>query len=40
VSDEGAGFDPETLRAWDGSGGGFGLFSLHERLELLVDTSR
>ena len=35
VSDEGAGFDPETLRAWDGTAGGFGLFSLRERLELL-----
>ena len=35
VSDEGAGFDPKVLRAWDGSAGGFGLFSLHERLDLL-----
>ena len=35
VSDEGAGFDPETLWAWDGTGGGFGLFSLRERLDLL-----
>jgi PAS domain S-box-containing protein len=33
VSDEGAGFNPESLRAWDGSSGGFGLFSLRERLE-------
>ena len=35
VSDEGVGFDPETLRAWDGTDQGFGLFSLRERLELL-----
>ena len=35
VSDEGAGFDPESLRDWDGTAGGFGLFSLRERLELL-----
>ena len=35
VSDQGAGFDPEMLRAWDGTAGGFGLFSLRERLELL-----
>ena len=35
VSDEGAGFEPETLRGWDGGSDGFGLFSLRERLELL-----
>jgi PAS domain S-box-containing protein len=35
VSDEGAGFNPETLRARDGTEGGFGLFSLRERLDLL-----
>ena len=35
VTDEGAGFDPETLRDWDGTAGGFGLFSLRERLEML-----
>ncbi len=36
VRDEGVGFDPETMRAWDGGPGhGFGLFSLRERLELL-----
>ena len=35
VSDEGAGFDPEVLRAWDGSEEGFGLFSLRERLDSL-----
>ena len=35
VSDEGAGFNPEVLRAWDGAQGGFGLFSLRERLDQL-----
>ena len=36
VRDEGVGFNPETLRAWDGGPShGFGLFSLRERLELL-----
>ena len=35
VSDKGEGFDPEMLRAGDGTGEGFGLFSLRERLELL-----
>jgi nitrate/nitrite-specific signal transduction histidine kinase len=35
VSDEGVGFDPEVLRAWDGTDARFGLFSLRERLELL-----
>jgi signal transduction histidine kinase len=35
VRDEGVGFDPTTLRAWDGTLGTFGLFSLREHLELL-----
>jgi signal transduction histidine kinase len=35
VSDTGAGFNPEALRAWDGTSGGFGLFSVRERLEAL-----
>lgn len=35
VSDGGAGFDPALLRAREGTAGGFGLFSLRERLELL-----
>lgn len=35
VSDAGAGFNPETLRAWDGTNGGFGLLSVRERLEAL-----
>ncbi len=35
VSDRGAGFDPARLRAKQGMRGGFGLFSLRERLELL-----
>jgi signal transduction histidine kinase len=35
VSDEGAGFDPEQARAEEGTPGGFGLFSVRERLELL-----
>ena len=35
VSDDGAGIDPELLRAWDGSEEGFGLFSLRERLDAL-----
>lgn len=35
VSDHGVGFDPETLRARDGTGKSFGLLSLRERLELL-----
>jgi len=35
VSDDGVGFDPEAVRAREGTGGGFGLFSLRERLELL-----
>ena len=35
VSDEGNGFDPEAIRASEGITGGFGLFNLRERLELL-----
>ncbi len=35
VSDEGRGFDPEEVRAREGSAGGFGLFSIRERLEWL-----
>ncbi len=36
VSDEGMGFDPERLGEMGGeSGGGYGLFSIRERLELL-----
>ncbi len=35
VSDQGAGFDPSQLRTGGGSGGGFGLFSIRERLDLL-----
>lgn len=35
VSDEGAGFDPAQLRAAGGCAGGFGLFSISERLALL-----
>ena len=35
VSDDGVGFDPEAVRAREGTGGGFGLFSVRERLELL-----
>jgi CheY-like chemotaxis protein len=35
VMDEGAGFDPAQLRAAGGSVGGFGLFSISERLGLL-----
>lgn len=35
VSDEGAGFDPQEVRAREGSVGGFGLFSIRERLEWL-----
>ena len=35
VSDDGLGFDPETLRVSDGNAPGFGLFSLRERLEIL-----
>jgi PAS domain S-box-containing protein len=35
VSDEGAGFDPEEVRAHEGAIGGFGLFNIRERLEML-----
>jgi PAS domain S-box-containing protein len=35
VSDEGAGFDMEIVRAQEGTTGGFGLFNIRERLELL-----
>ena len=35
VSDSGAGFDPEALKKAGEVGGGFGLFSIRERLELL-----
>ncbi|MCE5279744.1 MAG: PAS domain S-box protein [Planctomycetaceae bacterium] len=35
VADEGAGFDPAALAAKAGKGGGFGLFSVRERLDLL-----
>jgi len=35
VSDDGVGFDPEAVRAREGTDGSFGLFSLRERLELL-----
>ena len=35
VSDSGAGFDPTALKMAGDSGGGFGLFSIRERLELL-----
>ena len=35
VSDEGVGVNPGVLKALEGNGAGFGLFSLRERLELL-----
>jgi signal transduction histidine kinase/ActR/RegA family two-component response regulator len=35
VTDEGVGFDPAQLRAKGGRGGGFGLLSISERLDLL-----
>ena len=35
VSDEGAGFDPTQIRGEGGSSGGFGLFSISERLGFL-----
>jgi len=35
VSDEGTGFDPSQLRVAGGHAGGFGLFSIRERLQLL-----
>jgi PAS domain S-box-containing protein len=34
VRDEGVGFDPAILRAWDGARGSFGLLSLREHLDL------
>jgi len=38
VSDEGAGFDPTTMPAAGKEGGGFGLFSIRERLGLMGGT--
>ena len=35
VSDPGPGFDPDTMKKAGETGGGFGLFSIRERLELL-----
>ncbi|MEN6503890.1 MAG: response regulator [Planctomycetaceae bacterium] len=35
VTDQGVGFDPAALRAAGGSSGGFGLFSIAQRIELL-----
>ena len=35
VSDEGAGFDPEAIPRAGEKGGGFGLFSIRERLDLI-----
>lgn len=35
VSDEGAGFDPAALKPPGEAGGGFGLFSIRERLDLI-----
>ncbi len=35
VSDQGKGFEPESLRLKGGKAGGFGLFSIAERLDLL-----
>ncbi|MCE5325638.1 MAG: PAS domain S-box protein [Planctomycetaceae bacterium] len=35
VADEGAGFDPAMLRIGGGASGGFGLFSIRERLDLM-----
>jgi CheY-like chemotaxis protein/anti-sigma regulatory factor (Ser/Thr protein kinase) len=35
VSDDGAGFDPTQVRASGGTAGGFGLFSIRERIHLL-----
>lgn len=35
VSDEGVGFDPAVVRAREGLTGGFGLFNVRERLEML-----
>ena len=38
VRDQGVGFDPEAARAREGLSGGFGLFSLRERLDALGGT--
>ncbi len=35
VTDKGAGFEPATLQAKEGRAGGFGLFSLRERIASL-----
>ncbi len=35
VSDQGAGFDPKTVPPVGAQGAGFGLFSIHERLDLI-----
>jgi signal transduction histidine kinase len=35
VSDAGVGVDPALLDEWNEAGGGFGLFSLRERLEAM-----
>jgi signal transduction histidine kinase len=35
VSDDGAGFEPDVVRAREGTAGSFGLFSVRERLESL-----
>jgi signal transduction histidine kinase len=35
VQDDGVGFDPSELRSHAGSGGGFGLFNIRERLDYL-----
>jgi signal transduction histidine kinase len=35
VHDDGVGFDPESLREWNGTRNGIGLFSLREDLELI-----
>jgi signal transduction histidine kinase len=38
IADEGAGFDPSQIRGEGGSSGGFGLFSISERLGFLRGT--
>jgi CheY-like chemotaxis protein len=38
VSDKGKGFDPQAAYPCEGKGGGFGLFSIRERLNLLGGT--
>ncbi len=35
VIDQGSGFDPDKVRAQEGATGGFGLFNIRERLEML-----